>query len=180
MDRVRRLVVALVVLLVAGLVVLLVTVRPGLREKADGVDASWKPLVAPLDARYQSLTALRDALNAAGVGDRDVVVALTKALTVWGIASKGTDTDEQVTLANQLEALAARADALVHTPRLLQNPALGAAFTNFTKTEPQKQLLDAYNHRVLAYQDDRDGFWSRIVARLDGYDMRPTLQLVPA
>ena len=180
MDRVRRLVVALIVLLVAGLVVLLVTVRPGLREKADGVDRSWQPLVAPLDARYQSLTALRDALNAAGVGDRDVAVALTKALGVWSIASKGTDVDEQVTLANHLEALAARADALVHTPRLLQNPVLGAAFVNFTKTEPQKQLLDAYNRRVLSYQDDRDGFWSRIVARLDGYDMRPTLQLVPA
>ena len=54
------------------------------------------------------------------------------------------------------------------------------AFTNFTKTEPQKELLDAYNHEVIAYQGDRDGFWSRIVARLDGYDMRPTLQLVAA
>jgi hypothetical protein len=66
----------------------------------------------------------------------------------------------------------------VHTPRLLQNPALGAAFTSFAKTEPEKKLLDAYNSRVMAYQDDRDGFWSRIVAHLDGYDMRPTLQLV--
>jgi len=34
MDRVRRLVVALVVLVVAGLVVLVVVVRPGLRENA--------------------------------------------------------------------------------------------------------------------------------------------------
>jgi hypothetical protein len=178
MDRVRRLVVALLVLVVAGLVVLVVTVRPGLRETADKVDRSWQPLVAPLDTRYQSLTALRDALNTAGVGDRDVVVALTKRLDVWSVASTGTDVDEQVTTANQLEALAARADALVHTPRLLQNPALGVAFTNFAKTEPEKKLLDAYNDRVMAYQGDRDGFWSRIVARLDGYDMRPTLQLV--
>jgi hypothetical protein len=180
MDRVRRLVVALIVLVVAGLVVLVVIVRPGLRETADGVDRSWKPLVAPLDARYKSLTALRDALNGAGVGDRSVVVALTATLDRWSITSTGTDVDDQVTTANQLEALAGRADALVHTPRLLQNAALGAAFTNFSKTEPQKRLLDDYNHRVMEYQGDRDGFWSRIVARLDGYDMRPTLQLVTA
>lgn len=180
MDRVRRLAVALIVLVVAGLVVLVVTVRPGLRETADNVDRSWKPLVTPLDARYTSLTALRDALNGAGVGNRSVVVALTTVLDRWSIASKGTDVDDQVTTANQLEALAARADALVHTPRLLQNPTLSAAFTNFTKTEPQKRLLEDYNDRVMEYQGDRDGFWSRIVARLDGYEMRPTLQLVTA
>ena len=180
MDRVRRLVVALVVLVVAGLVVLVVIVRPGLRANADRVDRTWKPLVAPLDARYQALTALRDALNAANVGNRAVVLDLTKKLTAWGVASTGTDVEYQVTTANELEGLAARADALVRTPRLLQNPALTAAFQNFTKTQPQKQLLDAYNRHVVRYQGDRDGFWSRIVARLDGYGMRPTLQLVPA
>jgi hypothetical protein len=180
MDRVRRLVVGLVVLVVAVLVVLVVTVRPELRKTADGVDRTWKPLVQPLDARYQSLKALRDALNGAGVGDRSVVQDLTRLLARWSIASTGTDVDEQVTTANRLEAIAARAGALVHTPRLLQNAALATAYTNFTKTEPPPQLLDAYNHGVLAYQGDRDGFWSRIVARLDGYDMRPTLQLVNA
>jgi hypothetical protein len=180
MDRVRRLVVGLVVLVVAGLVVLVVTVRPDLRKTADGVDQSWKPLVQPLDARYQALGALRDAMTAAGLGDRVVVADLTKVLTDWTIASTGTDTEQQVIDANQLEALAARAGAVVHTPRLLQNATLSTAYTNFAKTQPQKKLLDAYNHDILEYQGDRDGFWSRIVARLDGYDMRPTLQLVRA
>jgi hypothetical protein len=180
MDRARRLVVALIVLVVACLVVLVVIVRPGLRETADDVDRTWQPLVTPLDARYQALIGLKDALIAAGVGDRDVVVALGKRLGDWSIASTGTDVDAQGTIANDLEGLAARADTLVHTPRLLQNPALGAAFANFAKTQPQQKLLDAYNRRVDEYQDDRDGFWSRIVARLDGYDMRPTLQLVTA
>jgi hypothetical protein len=180
MDRVRRLVVALLVLVVAGLVILVVMVRPGLRDNADEVDASWKPLVAPLTERYKTLAGVRDALNAAGVGDRQVVVGLTRTLDRWSIASTGTDAEDQVTTANQLEALASRADRLVHTPRLLQNPTLGTAFTAFTKTAPQRQLLDDYNQRVEQYQGDRDGFWSRIVAHLDGYDMRPTLQLVTA
>jgi hypothetical protein len=178
MDRVRRLLVALVVLVVAGLVVLVVAVRPGLRDNADSVDRSWKPLVPALDERYKALTALRDALNGAGVGQRAVVVQLSATLGRWEIASTGTDIEDQVRTANELEALAARADALVHTPRLALNPALGLAFANFSKTEPQRTLLTAYNDHVLAYQGDRDGFWSRIVAGLDGYDMRPTLQLV--
>ena len=180
MDRVRRLVVGIIVLVVAGLVVLVVTVRPGLRQTADRVDRSWTPLVEPLNARYRSLAGLRDALNTAGRGKRTVVTELSKELTHWSGAATGTDADEQVTIANRLEALAARTGALVRTPRLLENATLATAFTNFTKTEPQKALLDAYNHKVLAYQGDRDGFWSRIVARLDGYDMRPTLQLVTA
>ena len=179
MDRVRRLVVALIVLVVAGLVVLVVVVRPGLRDHADRVDRTWAPLVAPLDARYQALTALRSALDGAGVGTRSVAVDLGKKLDDWVVASKGTDVEYQVTTANELEGLAARADALVRTPRLMQNAALIAAFQNFAKTQPQKDLLDAYNDRVMRYQGDRDGFWSRIVAHLDGYEMRPTLQLVP-
>src|SRR5689334_8783470 len=134
MDRVRRLVVGLVVLVVAALVILVVTVRPGLRDTADGVDRTWRPLVTPLAARYQSLAALRDALNGAGVGDRAVVQDLTRLLGRWSIASTGTDVDEQVTTANRLEALAARAGALVHTPRLMQNAVLAKAYTDFAKT----------------------------------------------
>jgi hypothetical protein len=178
MDRVRRLVVGIVVLVVAGLVVLLVTVRPGLRRTDDDVDRAWSPLVPSLDARYRTLGGVRDALTAAGVGDRDVVVGLDHALGTWSNASTGTDAEAQVTAANRLEALAARANALVHTPRLLQNAALGAAFTAFTKAVPDPKLLAAYNHHVEDYQGDREGFWNHIVASLDGYDMRPTLQTV--
>jgi hypothetical protein len=141
------------------------------------VDRSWKPLVAPLTERYRTLAGVRDALNAAGVGDREVVIELTRVLDRWTIASTGTDAADQVSTANQLEALAARADALVHTPRLMLNPALGVAYTAFSKTAPQQRLLETYNRHVERYQGDRDGFWSRIVAHLDGYDMRPTLQL---
>src|SRR3954451_7952271 len=101
MDRVRRLVVGLVVLVVAGLVVLVVMVRPGLRDTADGVDHSWAPLVAPLSARYRSLTALRDAMSTAGLGQRAVVTDLTRTLTQWSGAATGTDADEQVHIANR-------------------------------------------------------------------------------
>ncbi|MGZ4676069.1 MAG: hypothetical protein ACXVJ7_01970 [Acidimicrobiia bacterium] len=177
MDRVRRLVVALLVLLVAALVALVVTVRPGLRDDAEAVDTSWKPLVPALNARYKSLAAVRDQMKAAGLGDRAVTVGLSRTLERWTIASTGTDASEQVETAGELETLAARAKAMASTPRLLQNQALALSFAAFTKSEPTAQLLRTYNDTVVKYQGARDGFWSRIVARLDGYAMRPTLQL---
>jgi len=180
MDRVRRLVVGLVVLVAAGLVILMVTVRPGLRDDAEAVDASWKPLVTQLNARYAALTAARDAFAKAGLGQREVVVDLGRALERWKIASTGTDAEEQVQTAGTLEALAARATALANRPRLADRSDLKLALAAFTKQQPPARLINAYNDQVKKYQRTRDGTFSRIVARLDGYPMRPTLQLLTA
>ena len=45
MERARRLFGLLIVLIVAGVVILVVTVRPGLRKDSESVDSSWAPLV---------------------------------------------------------------------------------------------------------------------------------------
>ncbi len=177
MDRVRRLLVAIVVLVVAGLVVLVVTVRPTLRDHADALDTSWKPLVAPLDQRYAALRGVVDGLKAAGAGDRAVTRQLTRALDRWTVVRTGTDAEVQVESANQLEALAARATALAHTARLGANQPLQVTLAAFDAKRPAAKTLETYQQDVLRYQHDRDGFWSRVVARLDGYPMRPTLQL---
>ena len=178
MDRVRRLVVALVVLVVAGLVVLVVAVRPTLRTDSESVDRTWQPLVAQLSARYRSLVGVHDNMVAAGLGQRSVTLSLGRTLDHWKIVSTGTDAEDQVATANRLEGLAARADALAHTPRLLKNVALLAAFDGFVKARPTAKLLTTYNNHAERYQGARTGFWDRIVARLDGYPMRPTLQLL--
>lgn len=177
MDRVRRLLVAIVVVVVAALVVLVVTVRPGLRDDADTLDRSWKPLVPSLDQRYQVLRGVTEGLTTAGVGDRSVLEELNRELERWTVVRTGTDAEDQVFSANRLEALAARAAALARTARLSGDPALQLALTTFEQQRPATKALETYNDDVLAYQNERDGFWSRIVARLDGYPMRPTLQL---
>ena len=164
-------------LVVAGLVVLVVTVRPGLREHADALDTSWKPLVAPLDQRYTALRGVVQGLKAAGASNRAVTRQLTAELDRWTVVRTGTDAEVQVESANRLEALAARAAALAHTARLSKNAALQATLAAFAAKRPAVKTLEAYQQDVLGYQRDRDGFWSRIVARLDGYPMRPTLQL---
>jgi hypothetical protein len=177
MDRIRRLTVLLVMLVVAGLVVLVVAVRPGLRGDEDAVDRSWRPLVAGLSERYDALGAVVTGLRDAGAGDREITKAISAELERWGIAATGTDADDQVQRANRLEALAARARALAATPRLGASEPLQLTFVAFDATGPAADALTRYNDVVERYQRQRDGFWSRIVARLDGYDMRPTLQL---
>lgn len=180
MDRVRRLVVALVVFVAAGLVALVVMVRPGLRDDADAVDTTWRPIVAPLGERYAALGGVKAALDKAGLGNRDVTVTLGQTLDRWKIASTGTDTDAQVQIAGQLEMLAARAAALSERPRLRLQNDLKVSLAAFTAKQPPPPLVAKYNAAVTRYQGARDGALSRIVADLDGYPMRPTLQLLPA
>ncbi len=178
MERARRLFGLLIVLVVAGVVVLVVTVRPGLRDDADSVDTSWAPLVQPLDARFQTLNAVVERLKANGAGSRTATVELARLLERWRVIRAGTDSADQVETANRIEAVAARARALAGTARLNGAAPLQSAFAAFEKTRsPIVGALNAYNDRVGAYQQRRDSFWSQIVAELDGYPMRPTLQL---
>jgi len=178
MDRFRRLIGVLMVFAVAGAVVLVVVVRPGLRSDEESVDKSWSPLVTPLDARYRALEAVVPQLKLSGAGSRAATVGLVQLLNRWHVVRAGTDSDEQVRTANRIEATAARIGALTRTARLVKLPALQQTYATFAKARPTPVVLDRYTRAVDTYQSRRDGFWSRIVAGLDGYSMRPTLQLV--
>ncbi len=178
MDRTRRLIGALVVIIVTALVVLVVTVRPGLRRDADATDSSWAPLVTPLSERYTAMEAVSAALAGAGAGDSPVTVEMNRLLTRWKIIRSGGNAEEQVLTANRLEAIAARAGALATTPRMRTNQPLTASLVTFVASRPAATALSDYQRDVVAYQARRDGFWGRIVSGLDNYPMRPALQLL--
>ncbi|MBK5287504.1 MAG: hypothetical protein JJE46_03445 [Acidimicrobiia bacterium] len=178
MDRTRRLIGALVVVIVTALVVLVVTVRPGLRRDADATDTSWAPLVAPLSERYAALEKVSAALQAAGAGDRTLTAEMNRLLTRWKIIRTGDNAEEQVLTANRLEAVAARAEVLATTPRLRADQPLKDALAEFVASRPAATTLEGYERDVVAYQGRRDGFWGRIVSGLDDYPMRPALQLL--
>ncbi len=178
MDRARRLLGILIVFAVAGAVVLVVVVRPGLRGDADSVDKSWGPLVGPLDARYQALGAVIPQLKSSGAGNRSATLGLVALLDRWKVVRTGTDSEDQVRTANRIEANAARVEAIIHTARLIKLQALQETFTTFTKSRPSPAVLDRYTKAADTYESRRDGFWNRIVAGLDGYAVQPTLQLV--
>lgn len=178
MERARRLFGLLIVLIVAGVVILVVTVRPGLRKDSESVDRSWAPLVQPLDVRFRTLDPVITQLKIDGAGNRTATIGLTRLLERWRVISTGTDTADQVRTANRIEEYAARVSALARTARLSGALPLQDALGAYEKTRAAiGTQLDVYNAKVGAYQHQRDAFWSQIVAKLDGYPMRPTLQL---
>lgn len=176
--RIRRIVLIVAALLVAATVVLVVTVRPGLQDDSEAVGDTWKPLVAPLTTRYAALGGVVTALEGAGAQDRDVTRSLKRALSDWELLRATTDTVGQSTTANQLEGLAARVRAtLKRSERFKGNPAITQAMTAFDATVPPANLVARYNDAVLRYERARNGTWARVVASLDGYGGRATLQL---
>ena len=180
--RFRRIALALGVVLVTGAVVLVIAERPGLQDDADSVDRAWKPLATPLAARYTTLTALTAALDAAGAKDRDVTVRLHHELSDWDLLKVTTDLAAQARTANNLEGLEARVRASVRAgpPKLTNDPAVQKALADFLAAKPAPATIRDYNDAVIAYEHNRDAFWSRLVADLDGYDTRSTFQLAPS
>jgi hypothetical protein len=178
--RIRRILAAIAIVLVAGAVVLVIVVRPGLRDDSESVSKAWKPLIRPLGARYAALGGVAGALEQAGAGDREVTVQIRKELSDWDLLQSTTDAAAQAQAANELEGLAARARATVASfARLRDNAGLKQAIQSFDGTTPPPKTVEEYNAIVVDYEQARDGFWNRIVAGLDGYDSRPTLQLAP-
>ena len=100
--RFRWTVLALVVVLVTGIVILVITVRPGLQDDAQEVRRSWKPLLQPLAARYATLSGVVGALEAAGNGDRDVTQELRHTLDDWDLLRSTSDDAEQAKTADAL------------------------------------------------------------------------------
>lgn len=176
---VKWLALAVVTLVVAGLVVAVVTVRPRLADGRDAVDHAWAPLRVPLIARYQALNGVRVALDAAGAGGRAVTKDLTAALTRWQRLAPTDDPGAQAPLADELEALALRARANVnHSDRLLLNPAVKAAFGAFDQAVVNPPRVATYNQAVRTYQQRRTGTVGHLVASLFGFGARPLLTIV--
>ncbi|MSO36708.1 MAG: hypothetical protein EXQ69_00480 [Acidimicrobiia bacterium] len=176
-NMVRRIALPLVLVLVTAAVVLVIAVRPGLQGDAEAVDRAWEPLAKPLAVRYEALAGVAEALDAAGASDRDVTRRLRRVLSDWDLLVVTTDSPTQAITANELEGLAARVGATVASSEKFKNDsALTAAITTFNEAIPTPKQVATYNGTVEVYAGSRDGFWRGIVASLDDYPARPTLQ----
>ena len=178
--RIRWTVLALVVVIVTGIVILVITVRPGLQDDAAEVRRTWRPLVEPLGVRYATLNNVVGALEDAGNGDREITRELARTLGTWDLLAATTDDSGQAKTANELESLAARVRAIVAgSERLRTNEGITNAIAGFDGARINPRLVTKYNDSVLEYERNRDGTLRNIVASLDGYEAQPTLQLTP-
>jgi hypothetical protein len=173
---VKWLAVAVVALVVVGLVVAVVTVRPRLADARDGVDHAWAPLRVPLIARYQALGRVQQALIASGAKDRTVTKDLTVTLGRWQHIVGTDDPGAQAPLADQLEGLALRVHENVKaSDRLNNNPGLKTALAAFDQAVVNPPAVVAYNKAVHTYQQRRTGTVGRLVAAMFGFGNRPVL-----
>jgi hypothetical protein len=178
--RLLWLALAVVAVVVVLAVVAALTTQPDLSDHRDQVDRAWAPLRAPLVMRYQALGAVLVALDGAGAQGRTVTKDLTAALTRWQRVARVDDPATQAPLANDLEALAARAQANVAaSDRLNANATVSAALQAFHKTLVNPPAVAAYNRAVRSYQHARTGTIRRLVADALGFDARPQLVLGP-
>ncbi len=178
--RIWWILLALIVVLVGGAAALVLTQQPKLDDAQSKVDTTWKPLRAPdqLVLRYQTLSGALSAFDAAGGQDRDVSKDLHAALDAWDAAFKDGDAGAQATAANTVEAQGTRlvANAL-GSERLRADKAVTDSLAKFATTVPKAELVDAYNAAVSDYEDTRTGALAQPVAKVFGFDARPTLAL---
>jgi hypothetical protein len=178
MRRARWIALGLVVLVLAGAVVLAVLERPELDDDRSAVSSAWAPLRAPLLARYDKLGSALGAFAFAGGADRAVAKDLRTALSHWAAATKHHDVAAEVAAADDLEAQGTRLRAnVLGSQRLKELTPLTDAVAAFDAAAPPPALVDAYNHKVKAYQDARTSTAGAPVARVLGFGERPALVL---
>jgi hypothetical protein len=180
MRRLRWIVVLVAALVLAAIVAALVFVRPGLEDGRDRVDARWAPLRPALIARYEALDGVATALADAGAGDRAVTTDLQRELGRWQRYAlrgpKHTDPATEAAIANGLEELARRVLAnMLGSQKLAANEGLQSALRAFDQAVVPEPEIRAYNRAVRSYEDDRSGFFERLVAGALGYDSRAVL-----
>jgi hypothetical protein len=167
---------ALVVLVVAGAVALVVIEKPTLDDGRDAVDARWAALRAPLVTRYANLDAALAAFVAAGGGDRSVTKDLQSELTAWKKAVADGNAATQVETANRLEGdgLRLRSNVLA-SPRIAAVPDVTDKLATFDGSTPPPALVSAYNTAVQKYEDDRGDTLRKPLVWAFGFDARPLL-----
>jgi hypothetical protein len=178
--RIWWILLALVVVLVGGAAALVLTQQPKLDDARSKVDTTWKPLRAPdqLVLRYQTLSGALSAFDAAGGQDRAVSKDLHAALDEWTAALRHGDAGTQARAANRVEAQGTRLVANgLGSERLKADAAVVDSLAKFATTVPKAELVDAYNAAVRDYEDERTSALAQPVARVFGFDGRPTLAL---
>ena len=181
MRRFRWIAVLVIAVLVALVVAAVVLVRPGLEDDRDRVDARWTPLRPTLITRYAKLGSVATALRDAGAGDRAVTADLDTALDRWKryalLGPKHTDAAHGGDARERARGTCARRVRAnyIASEKLKSNDALRAAIDAFDQAVVPPPTVRAYNRAVRTYQDDRSGFFERLVAGALGYDSRPVL-----
>lgn len=177
LRTVRRAVLVLLLIAVVGFAATAVTARPGLDRARDDATSTWRSVRGPLTARYDLLSAVGDAVRAAGGIGSGVVDDLDAASDRWRAAASGSPVSEQVAAANALEGIYRRLAATVaSSERLSGDEAVVEASADLAGADVP-EAARAFNEAVRDYESERAGLVRSLVADLLGYDGIPVLDL---
>jgi hypothetical protein len=170
-------VVVLLVLLVAAAVALVFVQKPTLDDGREAVDTRWSAMRPALVTRYDHLDTALQAFVAAA-GERTVAADTQRELAAWRKAVTDGGQEQQADAANRLEGLGVRMRAnVLASPRLAGVAEISDALAAYGTSAPPEDLVDRYNRAVRTYEDDRTDTLHVPVARLFGFESRPTFAL---
>jgi hypothetical protein len=171
----RWVLVVVLVLVIAGAVALVFFVqKPTLDDDRNAVDARWSALRPALVTRYERLDAALQAFLAAA-GERTVAADALRELAAWEKAVSAGTQERQTDVANRLEGLGVRLRGnVLASPRLSTVTEISDALAAYGGSLPPDELVQRYNRAVRTYEDSRTDTLHVPVARLFGFDSRPT------
>ncbi len=98
-----------------------------------------------------------------------------RELAAWKKAVADGGQEQQADSANRLEGLGVRLRAnVLASPRLAGVPEISDALAAYGTSVPDPNLVERYNRAVGTYEDSRTDTLHVPVARLFGFDSRPT------
>jgi hypothetical protein len=173
--RLLRIFIPLLVIaaIVAGVIVVL-TSRSELQSARRQVNATWRPLRAELDSRYQVLENANAAVKDVPGPLHKIVLQLEDTSKEWSdLRTNGGSVASQVKAANKLEALGRRlVQAARAAPRLRGKPEL-ATINTYASSPPPRDTVAPFEEAVSHYERERNRPARRLAASILGYDSVP-------
>jgi hypothetical protein len=169
----RRVLGAVVVLVIVAGATLALSSRPRLNSDRDDIEQQWHAVKGALAKRYALVDKLALAVDGAG-GPANPLVDLTRT-TVKRWTALGTDTSVATAIAtsNTLEGLARRLQTTIAaSPILHADPVVTATLRNVT-SQPLPSGVASLNAAVARYEKDRGGPVRRLAAGPLGFDAIP-------
>lgn len=176
LRRVRRLALLVIVALIAGLAVLVLTMRPRLDDRRRAVERAWQQLSPELETRISALASLDQSVRAAAPVVLDPSSAVRDSLQRWATARRG-NLDARIRAVNDLEGSGRRLLALVSDQhrRYVSVQAVRDAATAYLRAAIPPADVAAFDKAVDHYDAASGGTVRRLVADLLGTDPLPHL-----
>jgi len=175
MHVVRRVLPIVLIIVVVAAALVVFTRRPDLEDARKAVDTSWDGAAPALDQRFSLLAAANNSVKGTPGPVGQVAADVDDSPKDWIGARRGSDRDQQIRIANELEGVGRRLVLVVRaSPRVSADKDVTAKVDAYAQAA-EPAALTRFVTAARAYADEREGAVGGIVAEMFGYDPVPTV-----